>query len=244
MKLNRIFRQYNHKVEAIFTTIECGNMSFKWPGKNIVKNREQVFEVMGWDLNKLIMANQPHGIGVVSVDIEKAGAGARDTSWVEGFDSIISNDSRVILGVETADCLPVFAYDPQTNYIGVCHAGWKGVVAGAVKNFVTSIVQHGVQIRDIQIYIGPHIRDCCFEIKNDILNKFKDWEFAIKRRDEKIFVDLCSIVVDQLTKLDLPRQNIEMSKDCTSCREDKYYSYRRDKGKCIGSMMGFIKLKQ
>ena len=40
-------------------------------------------------------------------------------------DAIITNLKNVVIGILTADCVPVLIYDPIKRAAGVAHAGWK-----------------------------------------------------------------------------------------------------------------------
>ena len=244
MKIEKVFGKYSDLVEAYFTDRECGNVSFKWSGKDCVKNRKKVFNILGWDLNKLITVSQPHGRKTIQVDCFYAGRGAYDKNWINGYDGLVSNDLEVILGVEVADCLPIFAFDPVSKSIGVLHAGWRGVVAGATSSLLERMNDIGSINKNIHIYIGPHIKNCCFEVNNDIKKKFELWLDSMIQKKGKLLVDLSKIIATQLTKEGVLMQNIKITKDCTLCQKDRYFSYRREGSGCEGAMMAFIKLKK
>lgn len=244
MKVIKHFEQFSNKVEAFSSTKECGNLSFKWSGLNVLKNREDLFNYLDLDLNALVMANQPHGNEVLVVDASVSGRGSRGKDWIEGCDGLVTKSKNIILGVESADCLLVLAFDPVQEVIGAVHAGWQGVVGGAVESLINKMKALGSNVKDIKITVGAHIKVCCFEVKTDILERFNQWPDAIIKNEEKIFVDLSKIVWSQLTNMGVLGQTISMEKECTCCQQKKFYSYRRDKQKCDGGMLSFIKLKK
>src|SRR3990167_9983765 len=106
-------------------------------------------------------------------------------------DAIITQEKNIGIGVVTADCLPIFLFDPENKAIGVIHAGWKGLSQKIItltlqamqKNFHTDLTQ-------VKVYIGPAGGMCCYEVQKDFLNHFPQNLFDIKiaeHRDGKIF---------------------------------------------------------
>ena len=84
---------------------------------------------------------------------------------------------------------------------------------------------------DIIFGLGPSIKACCFEVQEDVASLFRKrfGESLIIKRDGKIFVDLSMACLMQLKKLGIPAENITLSKHCTYCNPELFYSYRRDK---------------
>ena len=73
-------------------------------------------------------------------------------------DAMVTNLTDVVLGVKTADCIPVLLYDPVVHAIGVAHAGRKGAKAGVVKNTVKAMVrEYGVDVSRLRVYLGPSL---------------------------------------------------------------------------------------
>jgi polyphenol oxidase len=244
MKVIKYFEEFLNTVGAFSSTKECGNLSFKWTGPNVVKNRDNLFDSLGLDLNELVAVSQPHGNEVLIADSSVSGRGSRSNDWIDGYDGLVAKNKNIILAVESADCVPVFAFDPEQEIIGIVHAGWQGVVGGAVKSLIDKMKELGSKVKDIRVAVGPHIQSCCFEVKNDILERFNQWPDSIVKKEEKFYVDLSKIIVSQLTNLDVLRQYINIEQKCTCCDAVKFYSYRRDKQKCDGGMLSFIKLKK
>lgn len=244
MKVIKHFSEFSEIVEAYTSTSECGNLSFKWSGPNVIKNRNSFFKKLNLGLDKLVMVDQPHGKNVVIVHDVDAGKGSVKKDWIEGFDGLVSTDVNIILGIESSDCLPVLAVDVEKGIIGAVHAGWQGVISGAVESLIIKMQGLGADPQNIHVVVGPHIKDCCFEIKSNIFDKFELWVDAVTQIEDKIFVNLSNIVINQLTSLGVLRQSINISEECTCCNKKKYYSYRRDKEKCKGGLLSIIKLKK
>ncbi len=72
----------------------------------------------------LIQAEQPHGSQIARVGLQDAG------KTVPAVDGLISNEAGITLAIRSADCGPLFLYDPQHEAVGVVHSGRKGTEAG------------------------------------------------------------------------------------------------------------------
>ena len=63
------------------------------------------------------------------------------------YDGIVTKSLDYVLGVQGADCPPLFLYDPDANVIGLAHAGWKPVVRGVVSNTLREMMKLGASPR-------------------------------------------------------------------------------------------------
>jgi copper oxidase (laccase) domain-containing protein len=132
-------------------------------------------------------------------------------------DGIISLNDET-LAIKTADCMPIAIIG--INGIAMLHAGWRGVANKIVLN------EKIEQIRPQIFYIGPHIRDCHFEVSSDFDTNFSDSDNFIAR-DGKYFFDMESEITSQI-KQKYPQATVEASTTCTF-ENTAYNSYRRDK---------------
>lgn len=198
-----------------------------------LENRKRLFE--RYKINNLrnIKIKQCHGINVVVLDryIEDK---------IECADGIITSEKEVILSVTVGDCLPVYFYDPAKEIIGIAHAGWKGVIDNISKNMISKMIESfGSNPQDIVVNIGPHIRDCHFEVKSDLVDIFKKYKEQIIKKDEKFYINLGKVVERQLVESGVKFQNIIFSEKCTHC-DKSLFSFRRDKPKDVEVMLAFI----
>ena len=72
----------------------------------------------------------------------------------------------------TADCAPVFIYDPVNNLISALHAGWKGAYKQIISKTLKKFKSRGSNLNDLIAVIGPCIGKNNYEVKKDFLNKF------------------------------------------------------------------------
>ncbi|MGA8273052.1 MAG: peptidoglycan editing factor PgeF [Candidatus Sulfotelmatobacter sp.] len=187
-------------------------------------------------------------------------------------DGLITNTPGLLLGIQTADCLPIILVDPKHRAVGVFHAGWRGTIKRIVEKGVGEMHRHfGSQPRDLKAAIGPGIHGCCYEVGPDVRDQFESqFPYAeklfrvVEETDpvrekypmlfltarapghsdlpKKIFLDLVEANRQQLLSVGVPAKSIEDSPLCTNCRTDLLFSYRADKAK-TGRMMAVVGIK-
>ena len=144
-------------------------------------------------------------------------------------DALITNDINKPIIIKVADCIPILLYDKENKIIALIHSGWKGTL-GYITNKTVKIMQdkYNSKSQNINAYIYPSIRLCHFEIEEDVYKLFKDKIKNINKytfkNDIKYYIDLQSIIIDNLKELGI--NNIFDTNICTYCNHDKYYSYR------------------
>jgi polyphenol oxidase len=165
---------------------------------------------------------------------------AQNGRVIGGADGLVTADKNFYLTLTVADCFPVYFLDPAKNIVGLAHAGWRGILSGIISNILKTMT-NGLKSnpRDILVAVGPGIQKHHFEIKRDILNKFRRYaEFA--ERDDKILVNLPGIIRRQILDFGVLNANIEVSDECTFCLSDKYFSFRRGGPQKIEAMAAYI----
>jgi YfiH family protein len=166
--------------------------------------------------------------------------GINESQVIPDCDALITDNNKYLLTVTISDCLPIYFYDSHKKVVAVAHAGWRGVVSGIAKEVINKFISHyNSKPSDIEVFIGPHIKDCHFEVKDDVASQFDKDDVVI--RDEKQYINLAQVVSKQLKDLDV--LNVSISHDCTYCLADKYFSYRRDNPLELETMIAYIGLK-
>lgn len=186
----------------------------------------------GWPIIKL---KQVHSGIVVDVDDTSAAGEA-----VEG-DAAVTSLRGVILGVQTADCVPILIADRGGMAVAAIHAGWRGTASRIAEAAVRRLAQKfDLHERDLIAAIGPHIGPCCYEVGEEVVAQIAQANAIVRMPEfEKPHLDLAAANRAQLLRAGIPESQIETSSLCTKCREDLFHSYRRD-GKRMGHMLSVI----
>jgi len=156
-------------------------------------------------------------------------------------DGIITDTPGLVLGVHTADCLPVILVDPKRKAVGVFHAGWRGTVQRIVEKGVGQMQrQFGSKPRDIKAAIGPGVHGCCYEVGEEVAAGFP--AEAVQAGTGRPHLDLPLAARLQLVAAGIRPANIHDCGACTACESHWYYSFRRD-GAASGRHWGVAALR-
>src|SRR3990167_225650 len=147
-------------------------------------------------------------------------------------DAIITQEKNIGIGVVTADCLPIFLFDPEHKAIGVIHAVWKGLSQKIITKTLQAMTESfASQPEKILAYIGPAAKACCYEVQPDFLKNFSGEcvEHAASYRDGKIFFETLTAAIEELLENHIAGEYINTHHHtCTICTP-RYCSFRRDK---------------
>lgn len=161
-------------------------------------------------------------------------------------DGLITRVPQTVLAMSFADCVPVFLYDAGTPAIGLAHAGWRGTASRiAAKTLLKMIEAFGTDPAECTAALGPAIGPCCYEVGPEVasaLSKSCASTDAIRRDSQgRLFVDLGACNAFQLCAVGLPAENLQLSRWCTACNRNLFFSHRAENGQ-TGRMTAFIAL--
>jgi polyphenol oxidase len=116
-------------------------------------------------LNLIARVNQVHGKTIHTATRETASSRPR-------ADGIVTRDPNLILGIFSADCVPILMLDPKQKIAAALHAGWRGTLADIAIEGIKAMTKLGAQLSDISAALGPSIGPCCFEVDSDLADQF------------------------------------------------------------------------
>jgi len=183
------------------------------------------------DRGRLFLMKQIHGATVVEAPWEGTPEADGSTATRPGL----------LLGIETADCLPVLLVDPVRRAVSAAHAGWRGTAAGVAAKAARALVAAGSSPADLVAALGPSIGPCCYEVGDELRDVFGPAGQTFFRPGPRgrPHLDVRGANVRLLLTAGLREDRIHHLSDCTACRPDLYHSYRRD-GAGGGRMISFI----
>jgi YfiH family protein len=156
-------------------------------------------------------------------------------------DAALATAAGELLGIETADCLPVLLIDPVRRAVAAAHAGWRGTAAGVAARAAAALVDRGSRPGDLVAALGPSIGACCYEVGPDVEEAFGPAGAAFLRPGPRgrAHLDVRAANRAQLLAAGLHGDSIHDVADCTYHLPDRYHSYRRD-GTSAGRMISFV----
>ncbi len=215
-----------------------GSMGFTGaPYPDAVRAARRAFlAAAGLDAAAAVAVRQVHGSRILLAGPGDRGRGGPDPAAVLGeADGIATHEAGLPLLVLSADCVVGAVADRNGRAVGVFHAGWRGVLAGAPAAAVEAVARlaslpAGVR-GDFRAVLGPSIGPCCCEVGEEIprrfLRRFGDAARAWFRtgRTGKPHLDLPGAVLAALEAAGVPVEGVRGA-GCTRCGVD-WFSHRR-----------------
>jgi YfiH family protein len=151
-------------------------------------------------------------------------------------DALLSETPGRLIGIKTADCLPILLVDERHRAVAAVHAGWRGTVANVSLSTIRAMAERwGTRPQDVHAAIGPGIGHCCFEVGPEVAVQFG-------RPFERVKIDLECVNQTQLVEAGVAPERIYAAGLCTVCDAGRFHSFRRDRERA-GRMISVIGVK-
>lgn len=234
--------------EGFLSSLNLGMTRGDCPA-NVAENFRRVAAVFGTNPDHFVLSHQTHETNVLRVDAGDAGMGiVRPMGW-KSADGIVTNEPGLVLGIFTADCVPILLEDPVHRAVGACHSGWRGTVGRIAAKTIEKMQQEfGTDPSDVLAGIGPSICQDHYEVSEDVADCFRR-EFRGHEKDILRYagnpgheqLDLWEACRITLTEAGVPEKNISVTDICTACNPELLFSHRASHGK-RGNIGAFIML--
>lgn len=213
-------------------------------------NRARLADRLGVPLDRMVGCQQVHGNEVALVTDGDAGRGMLpDHPSIQDCDALITNTPRLYLMALSADCPPVFFYDPVCRAIGLAHSGWKGTVSRISTKVVEAMGQHfGSHPEDIVAVVGPGIGPCCYKVGPQVVEAVeaaysRPWSLRLpllELYEGEVYFNLWEGIRRALVEVGVPARNVAIDGLCTMHNTSVFYSHRGETGKCglFGAVLG------
>jgi hypothetical protein len=186
---------------------------------------------------------------------------------------MMTAEPGILLAIQTADCIPVLIADRRRRAVAAFHAGWRGTLKRIVETGVGRMrLEFGSRPEDLVAAIGPGIGQCCYAVGEEVRAEFESqFSYAaelfcdvynsnpVREKYPLLFLtarapghsnigpslhlDLVEANRRQLLDAGLKADAISVVGDCTSCRTDRYFSYRAEHG-FTGRMFSVIGIRR
>jgi YfiH family protein len=240
--------------------------------ETVIGNRRLLAEAVTGDLATLLITiRQIHSSALVVIGSgASANDAARERAWKA--DGLMTDEPGLLLGVQTADCIPVLVADRKRRSVAAFHAGWRGTVKRIVECGIGRMrLEFGSRPEDLVAAIGPGIGACCYAVGEDALSSFES-QFvysnelfrevydtdSVRTKYPMLFLtqrapghspmgpnlhlDLVEANRRQLLDAGLKPRSIQSVGGCTSCQPELFFSHRASQGRA-GRMMSVIGIR-
>lgn len=223
------------------------NISFKEGDleSKVLQNWHRLAMAFGIPIDRFLTLNQVHGDDIFAI---KPYGDYYPADGALNYDAIVTTRDNLAICIKTADCVPVFIVDRVKKVIAAVHAGWKGTALEITAKATRLLCdQYGSSPENLLAAIGPAIGLCCFELDRDSADRFREQkdheEFLFEgNTPDKWIVDLGEANRRQMINSGLPETNIDLSRLCTFCRQDLFFSHRGSGG-ITGRQLNFLMIK-
>jgi hypothetical protein len=193
--------------------------------ERVVANRRLLAESVGLPSASVAIGHQVHGVEIRRWESPPEAGFADADAPRPDADGHVTALKGLGLAVQVADCLPVALAAP--GRVAMVHCGWRGLADGIVARAVAELGARPAAV------VGPGIGRCCFEVGPEVLAEFADVEGAADGR----MLDLRMVAEARLRASGVER--VEHVDLCTHCRDDLFFSHRRDGG-VTGRQCGIV----
>ena len=207
-------------------------MSEKYITYNIDNNIECYYTYKGYTLENLIKdLNIDNYYILKQIHSNKVFDITNIPKNYEG-DGLITNKSNIALVTKSKDCNSIFIIDTKNKIIGNIHSGWKGTLHSIITIAINQMKEKYNSVsKDIKIVFNPSIRECCFEVDNDVydlfIKKYKDKSYY-QKVGNKYHINLVKIIKDEVKKIGIIEENIIDNNICTLCNRKLFNSHRNN----------------
>ncbi len=196
----------------------------------VLENRLHALSELGLNLESVARLKQIHSSKVVQ---------AVPGTVLEG-DALVSNQAKIALVIETADCYPVLLEDCVNGVIGAAHCGWRGSAGKILENTISKMLELGAKLEHLKAAIGPGICHNHYSVGLEVREQFLNQRFPeniFEPSDTLWKLDLSAANAWLLEACGVPKNQIWQSSACST--DPEFFSYRRDAGK-TGRMWSII----
>lgn len=193
--------------------------------EEMVRNRAVAMSEFGYTETQLSIVRQVHGTAVETVT----------APWLldqtPEADAMVTHHPGRVLGILTADCVPVLFAETKSGIIGAAHAGWKGAKAGVLENTLGAMETLGANRNAIVAIIGACIHQKSYEVGNEFYATFLEESaensrfFIASERESHYMFDLPAYALGKLKHAGVSCV-YNINRD-TCAEEQQFFSYRR-----------------
>ncbi len=145
-------------------------------------------------------------------------------------DAMVTNTRGILLGISTADCVPVLFADREAGVVGAAHSGWKGALGGVNEATLAAMEALGADRSRTVCAVGPCIAQKSYEVDDAFFRRFAEADPANERffgagKSGHHQFDIEGYVAARLAAAGV--RQIECLGQDTYSQPNRFFSYRR-----------------
>jgi purine-nucleoside/S-methyl-5'-thioadenosine phosphorylase / adenosine deaminase len=199
--------------------------------ENVEENRRRFLKAIAAEQAEIVTAHQTHSTERMWIETEAQARGPRPEC-----DALVTRLQNLLLGIQTADCLPILIGDPESGAAGAIHAGWRGTAGRITERMIADLMMLvGANPRTAVAALGPAACASCYEVGQDVVGRYKSefgyWKKLLTGFSEergKAHLDIAAANVQQLAFCGFTPDRIHVADYCTMHQNDLFFSYRRE----------------
>ena len=214
------FTRVGGESSGVYGTLNTGLEKGDDP-EAVYENRRRICEIFGLTPENLGLVRQEH------TDVVHTITKPFSKEEIPVGDALITTTPNVLIGVQTADCVPILLADKSQPMVAAIHSGWKGAVGGVIERTIQSMKEQGAKEENLVEALGPCIWQESYEVSQEFLDNLKGSErfFKTGKRPKHYQFDLPGYVINRLN--DAGIKKVSPSLADTFADEGRFFSFRR-----------------
>jgi polyphenol oxidase len=198
--------------------------------ENTDENRRRFLKAISAENVPIVSAKQTHSTERCTIESKQEAYAPQPEC-----DALITRLKGVLLGIQTADCLPILIADTRSGVFAAIHAGWRGTAGRITERTISDLMLvHGVNPRDCLAALGPAACVDCYEVGDDVIERYKKefgyWHNLLVNFKEngKAHLDVREANIQQLRFCGFSDDRIHVAEYCTMHQNELFFSYRKE----------------
>ena len=207
--------------DSLGDSIHCLTLTKEFFDANSIDSKKEklISEFLTYEDLPIQYMDQVHGNRVQSI--------SSVSSPIIETDALVSASDNLILGILSADCLPIAISKKDGSVFAIIHAGWRGLISGVIQTCLSSFIKDEIKLT---AWIGPSISGGFYEVGSELYDAFMKSDEHSQSNFKRVNSKKWLFDLNGEAKRILKNHNVEVhvSNQCTYTNHDLFYSYRRD----------------
>jgi len=207
--------------DSLGDSIHCLTLTKEFFDTNSIDSKKEklISEFLTYKDLPIQYMDQVHGNRVQSI--------SSVSSPIIETDALVSASDNLILGILSADCMPIAISKKDGSVFAIIHAGWKGLISGVIQTCLSSFIKDEIKLT---AWIGPSISGGFYEVGSELYDAFMKSDEHSQSNFKRVNPKKWLFDLNGEAKRILKNHNVEVhvSNQCTYTNHDLFYSYRRD----------------